>query len=301
MTVPVLTVARIPPACGLALSESDYANLASSWITREIADAAMLRRVDTLEGREVICHKGKRDCAGMLIPYYWPDEPGPFNYRLRRDNPEWTEGKDGKPKPDRKYLGPPKSGNRLYIPPGVTVAQLQDITITIAIVEGEKKALALWRLARHETERLRFIPIAIAGVWNWRGTVGKAIDPGGQRIDLKGPIPDLGRVAWKNRKVFVVFDTNVHTDDSVSWARRGIGRELATRGAGVWFVNLPADCGVNGVDDLLAVWGPARVLELFDRSVSGVQLQVVSPPQFQSRPTGMFRVTKKGGCLRKSS
>ena len=114
------TFARIPPDWGGPLSEDDYANLASSWITREIADAAMLRRVDTFEGREVICQRGKRDCAGMLFPYYWPGEPGPFNYRVRRDNPEWTQSKSGELKPDGKYLGPPNSGNRLYIPPGVT-------------------------------------------------------------------------------------------------------------------------------------------------------------------------------------
>ena len=29
---------------------------------------------------------------------------------MRRDTPDWTVGKDGKPKQDRKYLGPPRSG-----------------------------------------------------------------------------------------------------------------------------------------------------------------------------------------------
>jgi hypothetical protein len=190
-------------------------------------------------------------------------------------------------------LGRPKSANRLYIPPGVTPEQLQDITIPIAIVEGEKKALALWRLAHYEAERPRFIPVAIAGVWSWRGRVGRSNGPRGERIDLKGPITDLGRIAWKDRRVFIVFDTNVHTDDNVSWARQGIARELATRRAEVQFVNLPEDCGLNGVDDLLAAWGPARVLGLFERSVSGTSLHVVLPPQFQSKPEGMFRVTTK--------
>jgi hypothetical protein len=297
MTAPVPTDGRISPAWGGALSERDYATLDSSWITREIAHAAMLRRVDEYEGRQVIGQKGQRDCAGILIPYYWPGDPQPFNYRVRRDNPDWKEGKDGKPKPDKKYLGPPKSTNRLYIPPGVTPEQLQDIAIPIAIVEGEKKALALWRLAHYEAERPRYIPVAIAGVWSWRGRVGKSNGPRGERIDLKGPITDLGRIDWKDRRVFVVFDTNVHTDDNVSWARKGIARELATRSAEVRLVNLPEDCGVNGIDDLLATWGPARVLELFETSVSGSRLHVVPPPQFQSRPEGMFRVTTRGEQL----
>src|SRR5207248_1574095 len=139
--------------------------------------------------------------------------------------------------------------------------------------------------------------VAIAGVWSWRGTVGKTTNPRGERVHLKGPIPDLARIPWKDRIVYIVFDTNVHTDESVSWARKGIARELATRIARVQLVTLPKDCGLNGIDDLLAAWGPDRVLELFDSSVSGARLDVVLPPQFQSRPEGMFRVTTKGERL----
>jgi hypothetical protein len=95
----------------------------------------------------------------------------------------------------------------------------------------------------------------------------------------------------------IVFDSNVHTNETVSRARNGICRELGTRSAVVRLVNLPEDCGVNGIDDLLAAWGPARVLELFDRSLSGTRLEVVLPPQFQSRPEGMFRVTGGGERL----
>jgi hypothetical protein len=285
---------RIPPSWGRPLTEGDYATLEASWITREIADEAMLRRIDADEGREIVGQKGNRDCAGLLFPSYWPGEPHPFNYRIRRDNPDWSVDGDGKPKPEKKYLGPPRCGNRLYIPPGVTPEQLQDVTIPIAITEGEKKALALWRLARHGVDMPRFIPIAIAGVWNWRGVVGKDIGPNGDRIDVKGPIPDLARIAWRGRKVFIVFDANVHSNENVMWARRGIARELATRAAHVDFVNLPENCGFNGVDDLLAAWGPDRVLELFNKPVPGLRLEVAPPSQFQVRPEGMFRVTAKG-------
>jgi hypothetical protein len=257
----------------------------------------MLRRVGSHEGREVMGQKGNRDCAGMLIPYYWPGEPGPFNYRLRRDKPDFTVDKNGQPKAQRRYLGPPRGSNRIYIPPGVTLEQLNDIRLPIALVEGEKKALALWRLANFETGAPRFVPIAIAGVWNWRGIVAKATGPTGERVNLKGPIADLNRIAWKGRKVFIVFDANVHTNDSVKWARNGIARDLAGRAAEVKFVNLPDDCGVNGIDDLLAVWGPERVLELFDNSVSGACLYVVPPPQFKSRSEGMFREIAKGEQL----
>jgi hypothetical protein len=285
---------RLPPSWGGPLNESDYETLASSWISAEIANEAFLRRVNDAEGHEVIGQKGNRDCSAILIPYYWPGEPRPHTYRLRRDNPEWTVGRDGKPKPEKKYLGPPKSANRLYIPPGVTLAQLHDVTIPFCITEGEKKSLALWRLAQHNLRSLRFLPVALPGVWNWRGTVGKTNGPNGERLDVKGPITDLGRIEWKNRKVFIAFDTNVRTNDSVNWARKWFARHLASCGAEVWFVNLPEDCGVNGIDDLLASWGPDQVLELFNNSVSGARLEVILPPQFQSRPEGMFRVIAKG-------
>src|SRR6185437_14534532 len=109
-----------------------------------------------------------------------------------------------------------------------------------------------------------FIPIAIAGVWNWRGIVAKSGGPKGERLDVRGPIADLSRITWTGRIAFIVFDANVHTNDSVKWARIGISRELAKRGADVKLVNLPEDCQVNGIDDLLASWGPTRVLELFN-------------------------------------
>ena len=65
---------RVPPAWGRPLTKQDYSSLSNSWITPDIAEAAMLRRVDESEGREIVGQKGKRDCAGILIPYYWPGE-----------------------------------------------------------------------------------------------------------------------------------------------------------------------------------------------------------------------------------
>ena len=54
MTAPKPCGSRIPPTWSVPLSPPDYDNLAKSCITREIADAAMLRRVDESEGRQVL-------------------------------------------------------------------------------------------------------------------------------------------------------------------------------------------------------------------------------------------------------
>ena len=161
----------LPPRWGIALTADDYGVVEKVWISREIADAAMLRRVADHEGPEIVGQNGKRNCAGILFSYYWPGQPSAFNHRIRRDQPDWEE-KNGQPKQTAKYLGPPRGSNRLYIPPGVTPEQLADSTIPVAIVEGEKKALALWRLANHETATPRFIPIAIEAIVEliWRET-----------------------------------------------------------------------------------------------------------------------------------
>jgi hypothetical protein len=80
MSNPTLDGARLPPSWGESLTETNYASLECSWIDRDLADLAMLRRVDNLGGREVIAHHGDGDCAGILIPYYWPDGPHPSSY-----------------------------------------------------------------------------------------------------------------------------------------------------------------------------------------------------------------------------
>jgi len=285
----------IPPNWGTPLTEADYQNLAASWITPEIADKSMLRRVSGQEGREVVGERGRRDCAGILFPNYWPGEERPRSYRVRRDHPDFVVGQGGKPKSERKYLGAPGGGNQLYLSPGITVEQLQDCSIPIAVFEGEKKAIAAWRLANYQTENPRFIPVAIPGVWNWRGVVAKAKGARGERISVKGPIPDLDRIPFTARRTYIVFDSNVGSNESVKWARTGLARALATRGAEVDFINLPEDCGLNGVDDLLAAWGPDRVLSLFDKPVPGLRKELVVPPQFQSTPEGLFRTSVKDG------
>ena len=289
---------RRPPNWGGPLTQGDYDMLERSWITRELADQAMLRRVGAVEGREIVGQKGSRDCSGILIPYYWPGEPSPISYRIRRDNPDLVQSLDGTMKQERKYLGAPGAANRLYVPPGVAPEQLADVTLPIIIVEGEKKALSLWRLANYNSDRPRFIPIAIPGVWNWRGVVGKTDGKKGERLDVKGPIPDLGRIPWPGRTVYILFDTNVHSNDSVKAARKGLARHLATAGAAVKLVDLPEDCGVNDVDDLLAACGPERVLTLIGEATGGPRLQITRPPQFESRPTGLCRISRSGDVLK---
>jgi hypothetical protein len=251
---------------GSPLSEQDYQALAVRWIDREGADRQMLRRVISIEGAEILGRNGSGNYAGVAIPYIWPGDPYVRDYRIRRDNPEYENGK-----PKQKYMTPPGRGNFLYLPVGIEVAWLTDTALPIVLTEGEFKAIALTRAAwsglGESAERPRFFAAALSGVWNWRGVIGKVSNEDGVRVDEKGPIPDLARVAWKDRTVTIVFDRDADSNDSVGIARSQLVRELQSRGAVVKVFSWPTDHSeAKGIDDLLATIGPDQALTLISKA-----------------------------------
>ena len=260
------------PTWGGRLTETDYTRLLRSWITSEVADRALLRRVTTSDGASIIGRRDNGSYAGIIFPYVWPGENHCREYWLRRDQPEIQYDEDGHPKEKNKYLGPPGRGNLLYIAPGTPASLLNDVSVPVAVTEGAKKAIALSRLSSQglrETTLPRFLAIGLSGVWSGRGVIGKVEGPDGSRRDEKGPISDLARIAWVGRRVFVVYDSNVQTNPKVAAARSALTTELCRRGAEVLWVNLPSvheGTAVNGVDDLLGAAGPDRVLKLFDEA-----------------------------------
>jgi hypothetical protein len=259
------------------LTAADFAKLLSSGIPAELAAQAQLYRVESREGGELIGRDGSADYTGLAFPYFWPGETKPREYRLRRDRPE-LEHKEGKPRERAKYLSPPGRGNLLYFVPGSSPEWLNDTRMPAVITEGEKKTLALWVCAWEgcgdSAEIPGFLPMGLPGVWNWRGTVSKTNGPDGERRDVKGPIPDLGRIAWKDRNVTILFDTNVGDNESVQAARRELTNELRKRGADVYWFAWPDDtpAGVNGIDDLVGLWGAPKVRRLITERVRPVKL-----------------------------
>jgi replicative DNA helicase len=240
------------------LTAADYADLESkSWLTREIVDAAKIQRVQTIEGADLVGRPATatKDYSGLVFPYYWPGNPHPREYRLRRDNPDLERKPDGSIKPKNRYLGPPGRTNIFYIPPETPAEFLTDASIPVAFTEGEKKALALWRFYWERGE-MRLV-IGLAGVQGWRGTVAKVTNGNGKKQNVIGPVADFDRIEWEGREALIVFDVNVLTEEGVAAARRELARELQRRGANPSWVDLPTGIAVvNGVDDLLAVKGP---------------------------------------------
>lgn len=242
-----------PETSPSGLKEEDLSMLKSSFISADIVSAAKIRRVGDDEGAELVDRQTRRGVnhAGLVFPYFLPDrDDSARQYRLRRDKPEHERRKDGTVREKGKYLSRPGSPNLLYFPPGLSMSDLKDVSLPIVITEGEKKALALSRLASEGTDKPRFAAVGICGVWNWRG---KTVSSAGESSEVKGPIADLDLLRSGGRKITILFDTNVVTNNNVALAREGLGRELSRRGAKVAYAELPENCSVNGIDDYLGM------------------------------------------------
>jgi hypothetical protein len=227
--------------------------------------------VNSFEGGQIIGRNGSSNYAGLVFPYFRPGEITARDYRLRRDCPELEQKPDGSPKEKQKYLSAPGRSNLLYFPCGTDPAALSDFRLPVIVVEGEKKALAIWNLAHWNTSDLRFLPVGISGVWNWRGTVGKEPGPDGNCRAVKGPIPDLDRILWTKRRTVIIFDSDAKRNANIDRARKALVSELEHRGADVLLVDLPdlTDLDKTGADDFLAHrdGGPERMLALIDNAV----------------------------------
>jgi P4 family phage/plasmid primase-like protien len=256
---PKNTMDKIPQTPNL--TNEDFQRLEDGYIPRELVDRAGIYRVDTIAGAELVGRNLRESYAGIVFPYTWPGSKETRESRLRRDSPPKEYGRDGSFKDRAKYLSPPGRGSMIYFPPDIPESLLYDTSTHIILTEGEKKALALHQLLYIERGE-RVLAISIPGVWSWRGNVGKTFDERGRRVDVKGTIKDLDGIGWSGRRVSILFDTNVHTNGSVQAARRGLTRELATRGANVYWPELPEGCPVNGVDDWLGLKGAEPTLEI---------------------------------------
>ena len=249
---------------GQTLTDLDLAALQARWIDTATAQRAGLFRVNSVDGAALVGRNGAGDYSGIVIPNIRPVLTEPREYRLRRDYPHLELKPDGGTREKGKYLYPPGRGNLMYFVPGTPDAWLQDANLPVVVVEGEFKSLALWRLAHHDADASRWLPVGIPGCWGWRGTVEKTTGPDGDRRDVKGPIADLDRISWAGRLIYLVPDTNVTDNISVSVAWRELGRELERRGASTVMVEIPQESGINGIDDYLARHGPDAAMALYE-------------------------------------
>lgn len=121
------------------------------------------------------------------------------------------------------------------------VPVIRDVNTTLYITEGVKKADCL---TSHG-----LCTIALAGVWNWRSTLGS--------------LGDWDDIPLRGRTACVVFDADVTDKPGVLMAMKRLGKWLKSKGATAQFLVPPAtlaDRATKGVDDFIAAGGTIEQL-----------------------------------------
>ncbi len=101
-----------------------------------------------------------------------------------------------------KYLFPTGERNAFDIHPSFTADTL-DTSIPVLLTEGVKKADAI--LTAAELEGYACVVVAINGCWGWHAKVDGA----------SVASPDFLDIAWKERRVYVIPDSDYRTNDAV--------------------------------------------------------------------------------------
>jgi hypothetical protein len=146
----------------------------------------------------------------------------------------------------RRYLQRKGTGSRLYVPPSVAPS-LPDAAHPLAIVEGEKKTLAVCKAG--------WPAVGIGGIWNF--------------ITGGGLIPDLKAIPLKGRIVRIIPDGETwHREDLLPAVLRLV-RLLDDEGATVFIVKLPMLNGEKtGADDYIVAKGAGAFGKLVKRAVT---------------------------------
>ena len=260
------------------LNDRDVQMFARIGVPIDLLEEAHIGRASNEEARDGfgICGPAAKNMAGIVFPYFSHVTGHRVTARVRRDNPEF-EGD----KPKDKYISAYGDGRHLYFPPDAR-EKLQKPNTPIVLVEAEKSVLALTAWARRTSTDV--IPVGMGGCWGWRGRIGKTVDINGERVDVKGPLPDLA--VCEGRTVYLMLDSNVETNSMVQAARNALVRELVRRGCTVRLCYLPEEPGINGPDDYVGARGDDALARILDGA-----RPTVAAHEFGG---GRFEVTDKG-------
>ena len=218
--------------------------LRASGLTDETIIAAGIRSETSRDVISAIlhCRASKRAAPAIVFPYYDADGKNGYS-RIKPDTPR-TDPTSGKPV---KYESPRNVSNRIYLPTNARRAAAA-ADGEVFITEGEKKAAAV--------DQLGFPCIGLVGVFGWK-------DKRHERL-----LPELDRIAWSGREVFIVFDSDIVRNPNVLDAESRLASQLKSHGATVRVVRLPEKTDAAGkpvkvgIDDHLVACGSESLREV---------------------------------------
>ena len=225
---------------------------ANTWIQKDLQKSGLSIENFTIEPlkREAELRERLGFASILRIPIatvggYWISYPNvPDYFRLKLKN------KIG----DAKYLSRKGGGNHPYILPQLEET-LNKYTPdkSVFITEGEKKA------AKATLEG--FPCIGLSGVFNFKE----------KGIDF---LPELDKCNWKDKNVFIVFDSDITEKAGVRLAEHRLANELTKRGAKVFALRLPEQTNgdKNGLDDYLFRYGAEAFKELIKEARPTLEL-----------------------------
>ena len=180
----------------------------------------------------------------LVFPYPTADGSPSDYHRVKPDNPR-TDA-NGRPV---KYEAPRGRGNRLYVPRGARGA-METGDAPLAITEGMKQA--------EKATQEGFACVGLSGVWNFKNR------------DSEELIDDLRAIDWRGRIVYILYDADRRTNQSVRLALARFAALLTAAGAIVRVVDLPAlpRKPKAGVDDFLVANGPDALRNLLEAAGS---------------------------------
>lgn len=129
-----------------------------------------------------------------------------------------------------RYFQPAGSGVHLYFPPGIET-QLNDPSIPLSLVEGEKKSLKGYQEG--------IVSIGMGGIWNFKE---KGSD------DLAS---DFDSIPLRGRVVNLIPDGDHHKNKDIQKAVLSLTEKLKGKGAIPYLISLPDGEEKVGLDDFL--------------------------------------------------
>lgn len=180
---------------------------------------------------------------GVIFQYLDAFTKQPVGHsRVRYECPS-VDFETGKPV---KYKGPFGARVHSFFPSCIDWAKTApDISVPIILTEGEKKAFSA-------SQNIGIPTIGLGGVSSYKDS-------------KRSPEPlldDLMGIDWRDRTVYICFDSDVATNENVQAAQHRLALALLKLKAKPYIVTLPnaADGGKQGLDDFIMAVGAAIVL-----------------------------------------